>query len=241
MNVHSLEHDPLDGPGIVRDWAGERGCALVRTALHAGDALPPLDAVGLLVIMGGPMSVHQHRDFPWLPAEKKFIAAAIGAGKPVLGICLGAQLLADVLGGKVFQNAEKEIGWHPLRIIDRAPPFAHFPETLTVMHWHGDTFTLPAGARRVAESEATANQAFVFGEKIVALQFHIEIESLSAADLASLKTPPGRWVQTREQMLATPADLPATRAAFFALLDDLAGKRRMGTAASRLAAERRSR
>ena len=221
MNVHCLEHDSLDGPGIVADWARERGHTFVRMALHAGAHLPALDAVGLLVIMGGPMSVHQHRDFPWLVDEKRFIAAAIEARKPVLGICLGAQLLADALGGKVFQNAEKEIGWHPVRIIDRAPPFAHFPETLTPMHWHGDTFTLPAGARRVAESAATANQAFVFGERIVGVQFHPEIAVISPADLDGLKTPPGRYVQTWEQLLATPADVGEVRAALFGLLDGL--------------------
>ncbi len=221
MNIHSLEHDPLDGPGIVRDWARERGHTLVRTALHAGEDLPALDAVDLLVVMGGPMSIHQHRDFPWLPMEKRFIADAIDAGKPVLGICLGAQLLADALGGKVFQNSEKEIGWFPVRMIDRARPFAHFPETLMTMHWHGDTFTLPAGARRVAESDATANQAFVFGDRIVGLQFHPEIAAITPADLDGLKTPPGRRVQTREQLLATPSDMTATRAALFGLLDAL--------------------
>ena len=221
MNIHSLEHDPLDGPGIIREWARERGHTFSRTALHAGDILPALDAVDLLVVMGGPMSIHQHRDFPWLPFEKRFIANVIDAEKPVLGICLGAQLLADVLGGKVFQNSEKEIGWFAVRMIDRAPPFAHFPETLMTMHWHGDTFTLPADARRVAESDATANQAFVFGDRIVALQFHPEIAAITPADLDGLKTPPGRWVQTREQLLATPADMLTTRAAFFALLDEL--------------------
>ena len=224
MNVHCLEHDSLDGPGIVADWARERGYTFVRTALHAGAPLPALDAVGLLVVMGGPMSVHQHRDFPWLVDEKRFLAAAIEARKPVLGICLGAQLLADALGGKVFQNAEKEIGWHPVRIIDRTPLFAHFPETLTPMHWHGDTFTIPAGARRVAESDATANQAFVFGDRIVGVQFHPEIAEIMPADLDGLKTPPGRYVQGWEQLLATPADVDEVRAALFDLLDNLAAR-----------------
>ncbi|MEO7317752.1 MAG: type 1 glutamine amidotransferase [Chthoniobacteraceae bacterium] len=224
MNLHSLEHDSLDRPGIVADWALERGHTFHRTALHAAAELPALDAVDLVVIMGGPMSVHQHRDFPWLVAEKRFIAAAIEARKPVFGICLGAQLLADALGGKVFQNAEKEIGWHPVRIIDRAPPFAHFPEMLTPMHWHGDTFTLPAGARRVAESDATANQAFVFGDRIVAVQFHPEIAAITPGDLDGLKTPPGRFVQTGEQLLATPHDVQEVRAALFGLLDELAAR-----------------
>ncbi len=225
MNVHCLEHDSLDGPGLVADWARERGHVFTRVALHTGAQLPALDAVGLLVIMGGPMSVHQHRDFPWLVDEKRFLAAAIEARKPVLGICLGAQLLADALGGKVFQNAEKEIGWHPVRILDRAPPFAHFPETLTPMHWHGDTFTLPAGARRVAESNATANQAFVFGDRIVGVQFHPETAAITPAELEGLKTAPGRCVQTREQLLATPEDVGAVRAALFGLLDAITAKR----------------
>ena len=221
MRLQILEHDSLDGPGLVADWARERGHLFTRTALHAGAELPALDAFDLLVVMGGPMSVHQHRDFPWLVAEKRFLAAAIEARKPVLGICLGAQLLADALDGKVFQNAEKEIGWHPVRILDRTPPFAHFPETLTPMHWHGDTFTVPVGARRVAESDATANQAFVFGDRIVGLQFHPEIAAIAPSDLDALKTPPGRFVQTGEQLLATPHDVQDVRVALFGLLDVL--------------------
>ncbi len=224
MRIHVLEHDPLENPGLVADWAAARGHRLMSALLDRGGALPPLGEVDLLVIMGGPMNIHQHRDHPWLVAEKAFIADAIAAGKPVLGICLGAQLLADALGGKVFQHSEKEIGWFPIRMLDRAEPFVDFPETLTAMHWHGDTFTLPNGARHVARSEACANQAFVFGDRVVALQFHIEMQALSESDLkavGSAAVAPGRWVQSREQLMATPADLPVAKAALFALLDKL--------------------
>lgn len=227
MNIHVLEHDRADGPGAIVDWAQARGHTLVRTALHAGEPLPPLDVVNMLVVMGGPMNVYQHRDYSWLPAEKCFLAAAIDARKPVLGICLGAQLLADVLGGKVFQNTEKEIGWFPVRIIDRAPPFTAFPETFETMHWHGDTFTLPPGARRVAESEACANQAFVFGDRVVGLQFHPEMGPFDAAEMSEAfpaeLSGGARYVQTREQLLATPTDLPVVRASLFALMNELAG------------------
>src|SRR5262249_33224859 len=129
-----------------------------------------------------------------------------------------------VLGGKVFQNAEKEIGWFPVRIIDRKPPFAHFPETLTVMHWHGDTYTLPAEARRLAESEACVQQAFVFGDRVAGLHFHLEMGQLEVRDLSAALAAdlePGRYVQKRAQLLAPPTDLSIARAALFGLLNDL--------------------
>ena len=225
MRIHSLEHAPFEGPGRIAAWAAERGHTLARTALHDSEALPLLDDFDLLVIMGGPMSIHEHRAHPWLPIEKRFLTEAILARKPILGICLGAQLLADVLGGKVFQNDEKEIGWFPVRVFDRRPPFAAFPEQLTVMHWHGDTFTIPEGARRVAESDACANQAFVHGDRVVGLQFHIELEKVGIEDLAAASLDEaGRApsIQTREQLLAPPPDSDACTPALYAMLDALA-------------------
>ena len=153
MRVHSLEHAALEGPGKIADWAEARGHALTHTALYSGEEPPAMGDFDLLVVMGGAMNIYEYRDHPWLRAEKLFLASAIQHGKPILGICLGAQLLADVLGSKICQNAEKEIGWFPVQIFDRAPPFAAFPERMTVMHWHGDTFDLPLGARCVADSE----------------------------------------------------------------------------------------
>ena len=189
--------------------------------------MPPApDAFDMLVIMGGPMSIHDHRDHPWLPVEKDFLKAVIAARRPILGICLGAQLLADVLGGKVFQNPVKEIGWFPVRMLDRSAPFAAFPENLTVMHWHGDTFTIPPGARRVAESDACANQAFVSGDRVVGLQFHIELEKVGVEDLAAASldeagTAP--FIQSREQLLAPPPENEGAVVVLFGLLDELAG------------------
>jgi GMP synthase-like glutamine amidotransferase len=224
MRIHSLEHAPFEGPGRIATWANERGHTLTRTALHDGEAPPALDDFDLLVVMGGPMSIHEHRTHPWLPIEKRFLAEAIRARKPILGICLGAQLLADVLGGKVFQNPVKEIGWFPVRILDRSAPFTAFPERLTVMHWHGDTFTIPDGARRVAETDACVNQAFVHGDRVLGLQFHIElekvgIEDLSAASLDEAGTAP--FIQTREQLLAPPPESEGCTPALYALLDEL--------------------
>ena len=225
MRIHSLEHAPFEGPGRIAAWAANRGYPLTRTALYDGEAPPALDAFDVLVILGGAMSIHEHRNHPWLPVEKRFLAEAILSRKPILGICLGAQLLADVLGGKVFQNPVKEIGWFPVRVFDRAAPFSAFPERLTVMHWHGDTFTIPEGARHVAESDACANQAFVHGDRVVGLQFHIEldkvgIEDLTAASLDEAGRAP--FIQSREQLIAPPPESEAGEAALYALLDELA-------------------
>jgi len=175
--------------------------------------------------MGGSMNIYEHRTHPWLVAEKAFLAAAVAAGKPVLGICLGAQLLAAVLGGKVFQNPEKEIGWWPVRVFDRRPAFDAFPERLIAMHWHGDTFTLPPGARRVAESEGCAQQAFVHGDRVVGLQFHLEQGPVDVSDLATAcaaELVPARYVQTRAQLATLQPDLAPGDTALFGLLDALA-------------------
>jgi GMP synthase-like glutamine amidotransferase len=225
MRIHSLEHQPGEGPAKIADWAAARGHTLNRTALYADEAPPALGAFDLLVIMGGGMNIYQHRDHPWLVTEKEFLRQAIAARKPVLGICLGAQLLADVLGGKVYQNPEKEIGWFPVTFRDRAGLFAKFPESMNVMHWHGDTFDLPPGARLVAESAGCPHQAFVWGDRVVGLQFHLEMGAVNVADLAQVSVEdltPGRFVQSAAQLTETPADLPAAHASLFALLDALA-------------------
>ena len=225
MIIHSLEHQSYEGPGRIADWARARGHALTRTALHAGELPPPLESFDLLVVMGGSMNIYAHRDHPWLVEEKRFLGEVIAAGKPVLGICLGAQLLAEALGGKVFQNAEKEIGWWPVRVFDRRAPFAAFPEELTVMHWHGDTFSLPPGARGVAESAGCAQQAFVHGDRVVGLQFHLEQGPLAVAELAAAcaaELVPARYVQTRAQLVELQPDLTVAEAALCGLLDELA-------------------
>jgi len=227
MRIHSLEHQPAEGPGKILDWVAARGHEITRTALYADEAPPALDAFDLLVIMGGGMNIYQHRDHPWLVTEKEFLRGAIDAGKPILGMCLGAQLLADVLGGKVYQNPEKEIGWFPVEITDRSAPLGDFPACMIVMHWHGDTFELPPSVRVVAKSEGCPRQAFVFGDRVVGLQFHLEMGAIQVADLVHVSMDelvPARFVQTPEQLMQTPVDLEASHAALYALLDELIRK-----------------
>jgi GMP synthase (glutamine-hydrolysing) len=208
MKLHALIHGSTDGLGKIADWAARRGHSVTQTQLYAGEVLPEAMNFDLLVIMGGGMNIYQHRDHPWLVPEKRFIREAIERGKKVLGVCLGGQLIADVLGAKIVQNPVKEIGWWSVRTVSRNGAFAELPERMTVFHWHGDTFEIPPGATRVAESDACANQAFVFGECVVGLQFHIEVAPDSVAEFIAggeSEMIAGPSVQPPEQVLKPPA------------------------------------
>lgn len=207
MNVHYLQHVAFEGLGSIEDWVRRGGHTLGATHFYRGDPLPAVDAVDLLVVMGGPMNIYEEADYPWLVDEKRFIERAITAGRRVLGICLGAQLVADVLGARVYANAEKEIGWFPVEKTESAAAsslFAAFPAQLDVFHWHGDTFDIPAGAARVARSAGCANQAFVYDERIVGLQFHLETTPDSARQIIAHGAEDlidGRDIQTPQAML----------------------------------------
>jgi len=189
--VHYLQHVSYEGVGSIRDWADARRDELLGTLLSAGPheslGLPTLDAVDFLVVMGGPMNVYEHDAYPWLVAEKDLIRACIDAGRPVLGICLGAQLIADVLGGEVTRAPYEEIGWYPVELTKAGrglPVFSGFPDGFTALHWHGDMFSIPAGAVHVASSAACPNQAFSYdGGRVVGLQFHLEETRESLAEL----------------------------------------------------------
>jgi GMP synthase-like glutamine amidotransferase len=207
MKIHWLQHASTEHLGRIEPWLLARGHTLAGTSLHTGETLPPNpDGYDWLIVMGGPMNVYQYRDHPWLLPEGKLIRETISAGKRVLGICLGAQLIADVLGAKVFQNPYREIGWFTVHAVPAgaASPFALPPETL-VMNWHGDTFSLPSGSTWLAESEGCAHQAFAIGRRILGLQFHLEtspedmqgIEESGAAECA-----PDRYIQTVDTMIA---------------------------------------
>lgn len=180
MKIHYLQHVPFEGLGFIEKWARTQNATTGVSRLFRNDPLPGTEDFDWLVVMGGPMGIYDHDEFPWLVAEKKLIQQAIGAGKTVLGICLGAQLIADVLGAKVYPGPQKEIGWFPIKRAAGAPDL--IPDTLTVFHWHGDTFDLPEGAVPLASSAACKNQGFIYNGRVVALQFHMEttVESMEA-------------------------------------------------------------
>ncbi len=213
MKIHWLQHVDFEGLGSMESWSRKKGFDLTCTRLFADDPLPALEEFDLLIVMGGPMGVLDEGQYPWLQQEKNFLQKVIAAGKPVLGICLGAQLLADVLGAKVFPNKEKEIGWFPVLRADVVPDGSKLPEQLTnilpssqtVFHWHGDTFSLPEEAVRLYSSEACANQAFVYNERVIALQFHLETtpESITALiENCRAELMPATWIQQEGEILA---------------------------------------
>ncbi|WP_276274146.1 type 1 glutamine amidotransferase [Haloarcula litorea] len=183
------------------------GHDLTGTRLYDGESLPDLSTFDWLIVMGGPMGIHDTDEYPWLTAEKNLIRTAVDADKVVVGICLGAQLVAEALGGQVSEADISEIGWFPVEATAEAaksPLFADFGETYEVFHWHGDTFDLPEGATRVARTEACANQAFVYGDRVVGLQFHLESSSTTVDEIIenSGDLPDGPFVQDDETMRA---------------------------------------
>ncbi|OGA99711.1 MAG: amidotransferase [Burkholderiales bacterium RIFCSPHIGHO2_12_FULL_61_11] len=225
MNIHYLQHVPFEGPGSIVDWARRGGHTLGATRFYCGDPLPVVETLDLLVVMGGPMNIYEEARYPWLAHEKCFIEQAIAADRRVLGICLGAQLVADVLGAKVYANAESEIGWFPVEATQAAAGlFASFPRQIDVFHWHGDTFDIPPGAVHVARSDGCANQAFVYDERIVGLQFHLETTLGSAQQIIAHSTDEivkGRFIQPPQAMLANPQRFKTINRAMRELLDRL--------------------
>ncbi|RKX39776.1 MAG: amidotransferase [Verrucomicrobia bacterium] len=228
MKLHWLQHVPFEGLGIIEEWARAQGAETSVSQLFNNDPLPEVESFDWLVVMGGPMGIYDHKEHPWLVAEKQFIKNAIDAGKTVLGICLGAQLIADVLGAKVYAGPQKEIGWFPIRRAEGAPEI--IPEELTAFHWHGDTFGIPEGAVRLASSEACQTQGFIYNDHVVALQFHLEttLESMEAliencADELVHVDGVGSsvYIQTAEQMRAGLPTLGKINAAMERLLDQI--------------------
>jgi len=186
MRAHYLQHAPFEGLGKIEHWLERNGYEISATHLYRDEPLPDaqtLQQIDLLIIMGGPMSVNDETQLPWLAAEKAFIRQALNADRRILGICLGAQLIASALGNSVHANVQQEIGWFPVQGNTHHNGAAfHFPQEITVLHWHGETFDLPHGAVPLASSAACTNQAFQLGRSVIGLQFHLEATRELLAD-----------------------------------------------------------
>jgi GMP synthase-like glutamine amidotransferase len=182
MSVLIIKNTASEGPGTIQDFLRDAPLTYFVRDLEAGESLPDLDDFSHLVIMGGPMAVYEMHRYPFLINEALLIDKAIKANKHVLGVCLGAQMIAHVLGARVYHGKQKEIGWYEVSLTDNGikdPCMSQLvvdgKNAAQVFQWHGDTFDLPRGAVRLASSSLYPNQAFRFSDNVYALQFHIEV------------------------------------------------------------------
>lgn len=184
MKLHYLKHEEFEDLGCIRTWAEGENINITCTKLYKYEHLPLNFDFDILIILGGSMNVYEETLHPWLIQEKLFIKQSVDKGIPILGICLGAQLLSSILGGIVAKNNHKEIGWFPVSksgVAVNSKFDSIFPENLNVFHWHGDAFTIPQNAVKLFSSKGCSNQGFIYKENVIALQFHLETEENSVA------------------------------------------------------------
>ncbi len=207
MRVHVLQHVPFEDIGSMAGWLVGQEAQLNYSRLFLKPDLPEVADLDLVIAMGGPMSVNDESLFPWLRQEKLFLREAIGRGVAVVGVCLGAQLIADAMGARVYPNPVKEIGWFPIEAVPGEMGGFRFPLSCPVFHWHGETFDLPSGAIHLASSRACKHQAFQLGRRVMGLQFHLETTPQSAAQLIEPcrdELVPGPFVHSESELLAAP-------------------------------------
>ena len=204
-----LQHIACEPPGVYEDVLVERGARIERVELDEGEPLPSRRSFDAVIAMGGPMSVNDEDEHPWLRDEKRVIAEAVRGGVPFWGVCLGVQLLAASLGARVYRGAQPEVGLLPVEITaaGRADPvFARMPDGLRTLQWHGDTFDLPEGAVLLASSSTYPHQAFRVG-RAYGVQFHLEVTPEMAREWADVP----EYATSLEQTLGSGAAGPFLR------------------------------
>lgn len=227
MRIHVLQHVSFEGPGYIARWAAARGHVLT-TSLRS---FPIQDDFDALIIMGGPMGAYDDARYDWMPVEKALIRDTIADRKKILGICLGAQLIASVLSAEVKAAPRKEIGWFAVKPTAAAAQYpwlqAVFAAAPVVFHWHGDRFEIPAGAADLLTSEGNVHQAFLVNEHVLGLQFHLEVME---ADMEAMlrhgaeELVAGGFVQGEEEIRAGGVYLEEANRRMELLLDGFLGK-----------------
>jgi GMP synthase-like glutamine amidotransferase len=229
MRLHLFEHEPFDiRQNNIITWAENKGYEINRTDVFKGDQLPSQNDYDWLIVLGGFQHAWQEQQYPWLAQEKQFILEALLAKKVILGICFGAQLLAEALGGRVFQNGKDEIGWRSVRLSPegkRSFLFKNLPETFLTFHWHSDHFSLPPGCSGLAYSEPTPYQAYTHkAHRIAGLQFHpeytIEMVRSFARDYGH-EWKKDKYVAGKEAVLSASDKIPETYWLMEQLLDNM--------------------
>ncbi len=193
MHAIIVKHIDSEGPGLIERWLKEYGIPHDVLNLWAVP-LPKIDDLSHIVLLGGPMNVYEEEEYPFLKEEDLFIREAIRRGKRLLGICLGAQLIAKSLEAKVSKACRKEIGWYNVsltRLGVRDPLFSGFPKTFPVFQWHEDTFETPEGADLIVTSDPVPNQGFRFGKDVYGLQFHLEVTPEMIKEWTTMPEPEG--------------------------------------------------
>jgi GMP synthase-like glutamine amidotransferase len=230
MRVVCLQHIDYEGPDKIADWAAARGHAL-ETVIPLFESFPDVSDVDMLVVLGGPMGAYEDSAYPWLAAEKRYIAEVAAAGRRVLGVCLGAQLVAVALGGTAYPHTVREVGWFPVRLTNSGRygrSLSALPETFLAALWHGDTYDLPEGMKSAASSDACDDQAFeTENGRVVGVQFHLEWTTESLVGLVQrhpdwLAVEPGAagpTVATATELLSQLPALARGHELLYALLD----------------------
>jgi GMP synthase-like glutamine amidotransferase len=234
LRIHYFQHVPFEGIACIEDWINLHNYKVSSTRFYDNQLPPAMEEFDWLIIMGGPMGVYDEEKFPWLKTEKAFIRDAIAHNKTVIGICLGAQLIAAALDAKVYPNKHKEIGWFPIenpnRIAEINPAY-QIPKEFTVFHWHGDTFDLPQGAVHLFRSEACLNQGFLYQDNVVALQFHFEANPQSVLEMVNHGeheiNAGGPFIQNRQYILENKEFYKASNDKIFEILDYFRSKHKL--------------
>jgi GMP synthase-like glutamine amidotransferase len=199
-SVLIIKHIDIEGPGLIEDCLRQEKIPFFILNLGPGIRFPKIDGFTHLVILGGPMNVYEEDHYPFLKDEDLFIKEAIQSGKSVLGICLGAQLIAKALGAKVFKAPVKEIGWYDISLTEegsRDSLFSNLPNTFPVFQWHEDTFEIPKAGKLIGTSSSVPHQAFRYGERVYGLQFHLEVTEEMIQE----------WIETYEEEFKDPHTL----------------------------------